>query len=166
MKGSRTNTNDTNLEVKTGTIRTAIYARCASGRPEDSNAAEQIRACTEYAQKQGWEVAGEFVQTDIGASGVSLTGCKSLMHLLEVAQRVRRPFDCVLVADISRLGRSLDRVTKLVNAFHGCGVFVQTVRGKFDSRNLHPGAWAAKTLLSCSPQYLQPTGRQCPMCGR
>jgi hypothetical protein len=86
--------------------RCAIYARCALGAAEHSNAAEQIRTCTEYAEKQGWEVAGEFAQTDIGASGVSLTGCKSLMHLLEAAQRVRRPCDCVLVADISDLAAS------------------------------------------------------------
>src|SRR5579864_7865255 len=130
MKNTRTNANNTNPEVRTDTIRAAIYARCASGVPKDSNAAQQIRMCTEYAEKQGWRVAGTFVQTDIGASGVSLTGCQSLMHLLEAAQREPRPFDCVLVANISRLGRSLDRVTKLVNAFHGCGVFVQTARGE------------------------------------
>jgi len=166
MKNSHTRANNTNPEVRTDAIRTAVYARCASGVPEDSNAAQQIRTCTEYAEKQGWKVAGEFVQTDIGASGVSLTGCKSLMHLLEAAQRTPRPFDCVLVADISRLGRSLDRVTKLVNAFHGRGVSVQTARGEFDSRNLHPGAWTAKDFLNCIPQYLKPTARQCPMCGR
>jgi hypothetical protein len=57
-------------------------------------------------------------------------------------------------------------VTKLVNAFHARGVFVQTVRGDFDSRSLHPGAWSAKNFLNCIPQYLKPTARQCPMCGR
>jgi hypothetical protein len=126
--------------------RCAIYARCASGVPEHSNASEQIRTCTAYAEKQGWKVAEQFVKTDIGASGISFTGCKSLMHLLEAAQKQPRSFDCVLVADISRLGRSLDRVTKLVNAFHGCGVFVQTARGEFDSRNLHSGALGRQRL--------------------
>lgn len=166
MKGSHTNTNATNLEVKTGTIRTAIYARCASGGPADLNAAEQIRACTEYAQKQGWQIARDFVQNDIGSCGPALTESTSLLHLLEAAQKSPRLFDCVLVADISRLGRSLDRVIKLVNAFHGRGVFVQTVRGEFDSRNFHSGAWAAKDFVKCIPQYLKPTARQCPMCGR
>jgi DNA invertase Pin-like site-specific DNA recombinase len=155
-----------NFVANANAHRCAIYARCASGVPEHSNASEQIRTCTEYAEKQGWKLAEQFVQTDIGASGISFMGCKSLMHLLEAATKEPRPFDCVLVADISRLGRSLDRVTKLVNVFHGRGVFIQTVRGQFDSRNLHPGAWTAKTLLYCSPQYLQPTGRQCPTCGR
>src|SRR5258708_28203597 len=136
MKNNRTSAKNINPEVSTDSLRAAIYARCASGLPEDSNAAAQIRACTEYAEKQGWKVAGESVQSDIGASGNSLTRCQSLMHLLEAAHRVPRPFDCVLVADISRLGRSLDVVTKLVNAFHGRGVFVQTARGEFDSRNL------------------------------
>jgi hypothetical protein len=166
MKSSLTNTNGTSPAGMTGTIRTAIYARCCSGVPEDSNAAEQILACTEYAQKQGWKIVEEFVQTDIGAAGISFTGCKCLMHLVEAAQREHRPFDCVLVADISRLGRSLDRVTKLVNIIHGCGVFVQTARGEFDSRNLHPHAWGAKNFLNCIPQYLKPTARQCPLCGR
>lgn len=166
MKNDKNNSNKPTV-VANG-VRCALYARCASDVPtEDPNSvAEQIRTCTEYAEKQGWTVVGGFVQTDIGASGLSLTGCKSLMHLLEAAQRQRRPFDCVLVADISRLGRGLDRVTMLVNAFHGCGVFVQTARGEFDSRNLHPGAWAAKNFLKCVPQYLRPTARRCPMCGR
>lgn len=166
MKGSRTNTNDTDLELRTGTTRTAIYVRYASGVPEVSNAADQISACTEYAQKQGWKIAEEFVQTDIGAPGISLMECKSLLHLLEVAEKEPRPIDCVLVADISCLGRSLDRVIKLVNAFHGRGVFVRTVRGEFDSRNFRPGAWATKDFLHCGPRYLRTTARSCPMCGR
>jgi DNA invertase Pin-like site-specific DNA recombinase len=166
MENNHTNANNTSPEVSTDTIRAAIYARCASGLPKDSTAAQQIRTCIEYAEKRGWKVVGELLQIDIGASGMSLTGCKSLLHLLEAAHRERRQFDCVLVAGISRLSRSLDRVTKLVNAFHGCGVFVQTARGEFDSRNLHPGAWAAKNFLNCVPQYLRPTARQCPMCGR
>ena len=87
MKNTRTNANNTNPEVRTDTIRTAIYARCASGLPEGSIATEQIRSCIKYAEKQGWKVAGTFVQTDIGVPNFSLTGCKSLMHLLEAAQR-------------------------------------------------------------------------------
>jgi hypothetical protein len=166
MQKRLSKSNNINVVANRGAVRCAIYARCASGRIEDSSAAEQISACTEYARKQGWEVAEEFVQTDIGAHGISLTGCKSLMHLFDAARSVPRPFDCVLVADISRLGRSLDRVIKLVNAFHGCGVFVQAARAEFDSRDLHPGAWTAKNLLNCVSQYLRPTGRQCPICGR
>jgi site-specific DNA recombinase len=166
MKNDKNNSNNLDVVPNPGVVRCAIYARYASGRPEDSNAAEQILTCKEYAEKQGWKVAEPFVQTDIGASGISLTGCKCLMHLVEAAQREHRPFDCVLVADISRLGRSLDRVTKLVNVFHGCGVFVQTARGDFDSRSLHPRAWGAKNFLNCIPQYLKPTARQCPLCGR
>jgi DNA invertase Pin-like site-specific DNA recombinase len=146
--------------------RCAIYARCALGAPEHSNAAEQIRTCTEYAEKQGWKVAEQFVQTDIGASGISFTGCKSLMHLLEAAQSESRPFDCVLVADTSRLGRNLDRVTGIVNAFHGRGVFIQTVRVQFDSRTLQFAACLDEDFINRIRQYLKPTGRQCPLCGR
>jgi DNA invertase Pin-like site-specific DNA recombinase len=146
---SKNGSNEENFVANTRIIRCAIYARCAAGPPEDSNAAEQIRKCTEYTEKQGRKVEEAFVQTDIGASGISLTGCNSLVHLLESAMQEPRPFDCVLVADMSRLGRSLDRVTTLVNAFHGCGVFIQTVHGQFDSRNLHPGAWAGKKFVNC-----------------
>jgi len=166
MENNDTNPNTTHPEVRTDAIRAAIYARCASGAPEHSNAAEQIRTCKEYAEKQGWKVATEFVQTDVSASGVSLTGRTCLMYLLEAAQKSLRPFDCVLVADISQLGHSLERLTKLVSTFHGLGIFVQTVRGEFDSRNFHPGAWAASHFLNCIPQYSTLTARQCPMCGR
>ena len=166
MQKEKSKSKNTHVVANTGAVRCAIYARCAPGRHEDSNAEEQIRTSTEYAENHSWSVAEEFVQTDIGASGSSLTGCKSLTHLLESAQNEPRSFDCVLVADISRLGRSLDRVTKLVNAFHGCGVFVKTVRGEFDSRNFHPGAWAAKDFVNYASQYLRTTGRRCPMCGR
>ncbi len=145
--------------------RCAIYARCASGAPEQLNAAEQIRTCAEYALKRGWEVTREFVRSGI-RSGVSPTECTSLLQLLEAATNEPRPFDCVLVANISRLGRSLDRVTGIVNAFHGRGVFIQTVRGQFDSRNLHPGSWATTIFLNWSPQYFTLNRPACPTCGR
>jgi DNA invertase Pin-like site-specific DNA recombinase len=152
--------------LRSGVTRCAIYTRSCSATADVNSVAEQIRKCTGYAEKRGWDVAQEFVRTDIGASGIPLTECNSLMHLLEAAQEERRPFDCVLIADISRLGRSLDRVIKLVNALHGRGVFVQAVRGEFDSRNFHPGAWAAKDFVNCAPQYSRSTARQCPLCGR
>ena len=115
MQKEKNNSNNTNVLANTGAVRCAIYARCAYDVPtEDSNSvAEQIRTCTEYARKQGWEPVREFVQSDVGASGVSLMGCKSLLQLVDVAAREPRPFDCVLIADISRLGRSMDRVIQV-----------------------------------------------------
>lgn len=125
-----TNTND----PKHCRIRCAIYARCAAANL--TSLAEQIKKCAEYAEKQGWTIAREFVLADNGASGVSLTGCTSLARLLEGAMAIPRPYDCVLLADISRLGRSFDRVKTLADLFGVCGVFIQTVRGQFDTRKI------------------------------
>jgi hypothetical protein len=167
MKTNKNNSNNPTVVPAPAVVRCAISARCATDVPtEDPNSLpEQIRTCTEYALKRGWEVTREFVQSDI-RSGVSPKECTFLLQLLEAAQREHRPFDCVLIADMSRLGRNLGRVITLVNTFHGRGVFIQSVHGQFDSRNLHPGVWATKHFLNCVPQYLKPTALQCPVCGR
>lgn len=136
-------------------VRAAIYARCATDTPiSDSNpAVAQIRTCIQYAQKRGWKVAAEFVRVDTADPGISLNKCESLVHLLEAAILQPRPFDCVLVAAISRLGRSLDSVMKVVNAFHGHGVFIQTVRGEFDSRIFCPGTSCQRSSALCSAVF-------------
>jgi hypothetical protein len=77
-----------------------------------------------------------------------------------------RPFDCVLVADISRLGGRLDRVTRLIAAFRAGGVFVQAVQGQFDSRVPQFAALLNEDFINRIRQYLKPAGRQLPMCGR
>ena len=167
MQKEKSKPNNTSVVAKNGAVRCAIYSRCATNvSTEDQNSvAEQIRACTDYTHNQGWEVVREFVQSDVGAFGVSLTGCKSLLQLVDVAAREPRPFDCVLVADISRLGRSMDRVFKFLDAFHIRGVFVQAAQGEFDSRKLDLGTRTRRSR-NCIRQYLKPVGRQCPVCGR
>ena len=146
---------DANSSAKAYRVRAAIYARCASTTPiSDSNpAVQQIRTCIQYAEKRGWRVAAQFVEVDTGTSGSSFIRCESLVHLLEAAILHPRPFDCVLVAAISRLGRSLDSVMKVVNAFHGHGVFIQTVRGEFDSRRFYPGPSCQRSSALCSAVF-------------
>lgn len=166
MKNDKNNSSNPSIVPCPGVVRCAIYARCATDVPTEDphSVAEQIRRCTEYALKRRWEVAQEFVRSDIRASGVSPTECTSLLQLLEVESGEPRPFDCVLVAETSRLGRSIDRVLKLIDAFRVRGVFVQTVRGQFDSRMLL--ASFDEKFVNRIRQYRRPAGGQCPVCGR
>jgi DNA invertase Pin-like site-specific DNA recombinase len=109
--------------------RCAIYARSASEFQTASNStADQIRKCTEYAEKQGWKVIKESVEADIAVSGASLVRRHALRSLMEAAERRPPSFDRVLIADMSRLARNLDDLLPLMNHFHRNGVDVMTIR--------------------------------------
>ena len=41
-------------------MRVAIYSRFSTDKQTESGIADQVRVCTEYAEKQGWSIAHRF----------------------------------------------------------------------------------------------------------
>jgi DNA invertase Pin-like site-specific DNA recombinase len=107
----------------------AIYARSASEMQTASNStADQIRMCTEYGEKQGWQIIKESAEADIAVSGASLVKRHALRSLMEAAEKRPRVFDRVLIADMSRLARNVEDFLQVMNHFHNNGVDVMTIR--------------------------------------
>jgi DNA invertase Pin-like site-specific DNA recombinase len=85
--------------------RAAIYARYSSDLQSPDSIADQLRLCESYAERQGWVVAARF--HDAATSGVGVDHRPGYRALMAAALETPRPFDVVLVEDLSRLTREL-----------------------------------------------------------
>src|SRR5260370_33002267 len=117
-------------------VRCAIYTRCASSEQSGPAIENQIRRCTEYAERNGWTIVQEFVQADVAASGTSLEGRNALVSLMIAAEQDPRPFSRVLIADASRLARNLTDVLRIAKHFERNNVRVVSISPGSDVRDL------------------------------
>jgi DNA invertase Pin-like site-specific DNA recombinase len=91
-------------------LRAALYARVSTSNGQQ-NPEMQLRELREYAERRGWQIAGEYI--DQGISG-SKESRPALTRLIVDAHC--RKFDAVLVWKIDRWGRSLKHlVTSLAD---------------------------------------------------
>lgn len=111
-------------------MRAAIYSRFSTDRQNESSIADQVRVCSEYAERQsGWQVVERF--EDQGISGAALGNRPGVLKLQEAAFAGR--FNAVLVADLSRLSRSQGDLSKMIDRLVAKGVRVIGVQDGYDS---------------------------------
>ena len=104
--------------------RAAIYARVSTG---DQTCENQLLCLREVAERAGWTVVQEYVETVSGAS----PSRPELDRLMKDA--ARRRFEVLLAFDVSRLGRSLVQLVGLFEALRALNVDVILDRQGFDS---------------------------------
>jgi DNA invertase Pin-like site-specific DNA recombinase len=94
-------------------MKSAIYSRVSTDKQTTDN---QIQALLGVAERNGWAVAA--VYSDV------ISGAKEKRPELDALMKavIRREVDVVLIWDISRLGRSLQHLLKLLEEFHAKGV--------------------------------------------
>lgn len=92
----------------------ALYARVSTSNGHQ-DPEMQLRELREYAERRGWQVAGEY--TDHGVSGTKESR-PELNRLMTDAHR--RRFDAILVWKVDRFGRSLKH---LINALADLGAY-------------------------------------------
>lgn len=87
--------------------RVVLYARVSSDQQAEKETPieGQLVNLREYAQKEGWDVVGEFV--DRGRSGRS-DRRPEFQRMIAYAKETPRPFDAVLVWKFNRFGRNTD----------------------------------------------------------
>ena len=88
-------------------MRAAIYSRFSTDRQNESSIADQVRVCTEHAERQGWQVVE---LTDLGISGAATGNRPGLLRMLSDADA--RRFEILLLMDVSRL-RETRAISKL-----------------------------------------------------
>ena len=110
-------------------MKAAIYSRYSTDRQNESSIVDQVRACTEYAEKNQIRITEQFA--DEGISGAALGNRPSALSLLEAA--FARRFDIVLVTDLSRLSRSNGDLSKTIDRLIARGVRVVGVQDGYDS---------------------------------
>ena len=110
-------------------MRAAIYSRFSTDRQNESSIADQVRVCTEHADKHGWQVVERF--EDQGVSGAALGNRPGILKLQEAAFAGR--FNVVLVTDLSRLSRSQGDLSKMIDRLVAKGARVVGVQDGYDS---------------------------------
>jgi DNA invertase Pin-like site-specific DNA recombinase len=81
-------------------MRIAIYAR-VSTKDKGQDTANQLHALREYAQRQGWAIVAEYVDSASGTKGTA--GREQFKAMFEGASR--REFDVLLTWALDRLSR-------------------------------------------------------------
>tara|TARA_R110002124_G_scaffold11974_5_gene56824 strand:- start:3882 stop:4499 length:618 start_codon:yes stop_codon:yes gene_type:complete len=104
--------------------RAAIYARVSTGEQTPENQLIRLR---EVAERAGWEVVQEYVETASGASR-----SRPLLDAM-MKDAARRRFDIVLAWDVSRLGRSLHQLVALFETLRTLGVDLVLDKQGFDT---------------------------------
>ena len=97
--------------------RVAIYARVSTGGQTTENQLIRLR---EVAERAGWDVVQEYVETASGAS----RSRQALDQMMADARR--RRFDLIAAVDVSRLGRSLANLAALFEEVRqiGCDLYL------------------------------------------
>jgi site-specific DNA recombinase len=110
-------------------MKVVTYSRFSTDRQNESSIADQVRVCTEHAQRQGWEVVGGY--EDQGISGAALGNRPGVLRLQEAA--FARRFYALLVTDLSRLSRSQGDLSKMIDRLVAKGIRVVGVHDGYDS---------------------------------
>jgi DNA invertase Pin-like site-specific DNA recombinase len=97
-------------------MRVAIYARVSTAN-NGQDPTMQTRELREYAERRGWTIAGEYVD-----SGVS--GTKEKREALDrlVGDAHRRKFDVVAVWKFDRFARSVSHLLRALDTFRVLGI--------------------------------------------
>jgi DNA invertase Pin-like site-specific DNA recombinase len=97
-------------------MRVAIYARVSTAN-NGQDPTMQTRELREYAERRGWQIAGEYV--DIGISGTKEKR-QELDRLMGDAHR--RRFDVVVVWKFDRFARSVSHLLRALETFKAQGI--------------------------------------------
>jgi len=101
-------------------MRVGLYARVSTA-DKDQDTDTQLLPLREFAQAQGWTVAGEFVDH---ASANDLRGRTSWRGLLDLA--AKRRLDVILVWKLDRAFRSVAHMASTVEQLRRCGVGIRS----------------------------------------
>ena len=88
-----------------------IYARYSTDKQTESSIADQVRVCQDYAKAHAMTVTETFA--DEGISGAALGNRPGARKLMETA--LAGQLETVIVADLSRLSRSMADLPKMID---------------------------------------------------
>lgn len=101
----------------------ALYARYSSDLQNQQSIDDQFRLCHEFAERQGWEVAGCY--RDEAASGASIRGRAGIARLLSDARAGR--FDVVCAEALDRISRDQEDMAHVYKVLRFEGIALHTV---------------------------------------
>jgi len=130
LTGSRSVDNCTEIMYDKDMPLCAVYARVST---EFQSCQLQLTELREYAERRGWQVAGEFV--DEGVSGRKAS--RPALDKLMASARLRR-FDAVLVWKLDRWGRSVVDSIRSIQELVSLGIRFIAVTQNIDTDESNP----------------------------
>jgi len=113
--------------------RVALYARYSSDSQRDASIEDQLRLCSEYAQKQGWTVVDTYFDRAVSGDSLLRDG------ILEVMQdALKHGFDVVLAEALDRISRDQEDLAAVFKRLRFASVKLVTV-AEGDISELHIG---------------------------
>lgn len=106
-------------------MKAAIYAR----KSNDDDRSEENKSITRqrdraiaFAESKGWTVDPEHVFEDDGVSGAEFERRRGLLRMMAQLAKKPRPFDVIVMSEISRLGRDMVRNAVVIDDIRNAGV--------------------------------------------
>lgn len=128
-----------------GSLRTALYARVSTS---DQNCGMQLRELHEYAERRGWTVATEYVDT--GWSGAKASR-PELNRLMKDASL--RRFDAVMVWKLDRFGRSVRNCLDGIESLRSNGIRFLAVSQSIDTDESNPTSRLLLHILASVAEF-------------
>jgi len=94
-------------------MRCGEYNRFSSDLQHPASIDDQQLACQRYADRQGWQILPEHVYVDEALSGMGVDHRPAYRRLLAAVGATSKPFDVLLVDDLSRLSRDAAEMLRL-----------------------------------------------------
>ncbi|HEY2461394.1 MAG TPA: recombinase family protein [Candidatus Acidoferrum sp.] len=123
-------------------LRCAIYSRYSTDKQNPLSIDDQVRKCSEFAQRNGWLVLDGHIYADEAMSGTS-DDRAGLKRLLAAATQSAPQFDCILIDDTSRLSRKLGDSLRIFDQLR-----FSNVRLVFVSQGIDTDSEQAEVLLA------------------
>ena len=114
-------------------MKVAIYARYSSENQREASIADQFRVCREFAQRQGWTIAGEYEDAAVSGATLLRSGFQAMM-----AKALRKEVDIVLAESLDRFSRDQEDTAGLFKRLTFAGVAIVTL-AEGDITFLHIG---------------------------
>ncbi|MFI5341843.1 MAG: recombinase family protein [Candidatus Methylomirabilales bacterium] len=108
-------------------MRCAVYARFSSDAQHPASIEDQRLACQRYADRQGWQILSEHVYADAALSGMGVDHRPAYRRLLAAVAAPTKPFDTLLVDDLSRLSRDAAETLRLGRSLDQAGITLISV---------------------------------------
>jgi site-specific DNA recombinase len=114
----------------------------------DLSVPAQLDACRLHAERQGWQVTAEY--HDDGISGFEDERRPAFRKMLTDMVGQPRPFDVIVVWDLSRFSRSLQHSLGYETALLSAGVVLESVKEHTDGS---PSGWLAQQVFRSFNEY-------------
>ncbi len=115
-------------------MKVAIYARYSSENQRDASIGDQFRICREFAQRQGWHIAGEYSDHAVSGATLMRPGFQAMMARSAAQKKV----DVVLAEALDRFSRDQEDTAGLFKRLTFAGVSIVTL-AEGDITFLHIG---------------------------